>query len=370
MVKFSGDPSLTFDDLKQMFEQSGLKKIEGNVLIDSTIFDENHSAPGGFTWDDHVFYYAAPKSAIVVNKNCARAKMVPAARPGQKAQLTIEEPNLLSVENNVLTVAPRKKECEFKSRYLGQNKYEVYGCMFQDMSEPVKLNFALQDNRKMIIRYIEKIFKELNIQFAGKFIFKKCAFRESNIISMHESLSLSELLGEILSHSCNMFASALFKAMAAKHYGSSADYEMSEEILKKLLRQAGLSGQFILKDGSGESRHNMVTPEVTVNLLELIYKKDSSIKDLFIKSLAQYKSDGSLSTRSLGAKYDKYIYAKTGSSQAVSALAGYYLPFPGQAYAFAILINNHNLQRSQVKSLEDKILLTLIDYFPQHTRKK
>lgn len=356
-IKFSGDPSLTYADLKEML---GKINTVRNVVVDGTIFDENYSAPGGFTWDDHRFYYAAPKSAIIINKNCSEAKMMPASRAGKKAKLIIEEPKLLNIENNVLTVAPRKQECPYKSRYIGENRYEVYGCMFQNMQEPVRLTFALQDNNLMIQNYIKKAFGDLNIKFTGQIKFGKASFSDKNIVFTHESLPLKDLIKEILAHSCNVYAGSLFKHVTAKYTGNTASDEDGEEVFKQLLKQSGLKGKFVIKDGAGESRYNLITPQTAVEMLEIIYK-NKKIKDLFLESLAQHGSKGTLRTRTIGAAYDKYIYGKTGYDSRTSALAGYYLPENGHQYAFAIIINNHNMPWEQVKILEDKILYEILE---------
>lgn len=358
-IRFSGDPSFTYSDLKDMVNKLDLESLDGNVVIDGTIFDENHSAPGGFTWDDNPFYYAAPKSAIIVNKNCSEAKMMPSTELDNKAKLIIEDPTILKIANNVLTVAPSKEECPYKSRYMGQNQYEVYGCMFQNMKDSVRLNFALQDNKLMIESYIKKVFDELNIKWVGHMQFKKTPGQGLDIIFVHESAPLRELLKEALSHSCNTHASALFKHTTAKYIGDTASDEMGEKVFKKLLKKAGLKGKFVIKDGAGESRYNLVTPETVGSLLDLIYK-NKNVREIFLQNLALYGSRGTLITRSISPQYDKYVYAKTGYDSRTSAIAGYYLPQNGHAYAFALMINNHDMPWDQVKALEDKILLHVL----------
>ena len=128
VIKFVGDPTLTLENLKFAMSELGISKISGNVIVDNSMFDSNRTSPGGFTWDNKVFYYAAPKSSVIVDKNCAKAQMMP-AKVDAKAALLIENPEVLRIENTVDTVSAIHGVCPYRSKYLGQNKYLVYGCM-------------------------------------------------------------------------------------------------------------------------------------------------------------------------------------------------------------------------------------------------
>ena len=166
-MHFVGDPSFKYTDLVNAFANLNLTHIGGNIILDATLLDNYPTAPGGFAWDDSPFYYAAPKSAIVINKNCTEARMEP-SEIGQVAKLSIDQGYLLSVKNTVETVKAREIACPYKAKYLGENNYEVYGCMFRTLERPIRLNFALQDNNLMAKNYILRALDDLNITFTGK----------------------------------------------------------------------------------------------------------------------------------------------------------------------------------------------------------
>jgi D-alanyl-D-alanine carboxypeptidase/D-alanyl-D-alanine-endopeptidase (penicillin-binding protein 4) len=356
-IKFSGDPTFAYEDLKKMFEAVAAKTIDGNIVVDGTIFDDQYSAPGGFTWDDQPFYYAAPGSAVIINKNCSEAKMSPSSKVGAMADLQINDPTILKIENNVDT-AKAGKECPYKSKYLGENKYDVYGCMVQNPRSDIRLNFALQDNNLMVRDYINKAFKELGMKLNGKIKFAT-AQGGLSVVYVHKSPLLAAILKDTLEDSCNLSASSIFKLIASKYTNQQASHENGEGAIRNLLKKDGLKGSFVLKDGAGESRYNLVTPYVTVNLLDMAYK-NPKIKDFFIDSLAKYGSEGTVKSRDLGKALNEYTYAKTGSLRGVSTLAGYYLPPAGRKYAFAILINNHMIPADKVRLIKEQILRTIL----------
>ncbi len=357
-IKFTADPSLKYTDLQNIFAKLDINKIARNVVIDDSLIDEHTNAPGGFTWDNNPFCYAAPKSAIIIDKNCSEAWMSPNSL-GKVAKLDIDRPYVLRINNTVETVAPKKYQCPYKSKYVGSNNYDVYGCIFNDDHRPVRLNFALQDNRKMVVDYINKLLLENNIKLKGEIKFGKASGK--NTIYVHESPPLKEIFVDILQDSCNVSAGSLFKFIAAKQTGREGNDEDGEWIMKNFLTEQGFHKKsFKLKDGAGESRYNLLSPKALVNLLSKVHSSPRTL-DIFVSTLPQYGKEGTLRYRQIKDPYHKYIHAKTGNLENSSALAGFYMPPKGPHYAFAIMISNHNLTYSDVKSLEDQILYRLLD---------
>ena len=350
--RFSGDPTFSYENLKNMMRSIGTKNIVGDLVINDYLFDHYRTAPGGFAWDDKPFCYAAPKSSVIIDGNCSEAKMWPNSRIGNKANLSVEDPSLLKIYNEVETVRPRSQDCPYKSRYLGGNRYEVYGCMFSDKKKPVRLNFALPDNRLMAKKYFEKALKEAGVSIRGNITFTNSVGK--NILYTHHSAPLKDTIVPLLHDSLNPDASSLFKYMGYKDTGSQGSDEAGENMMKRFLKREGLKKGVILKDGSGESRYNLISPKALVNLLDQAYK--SNVKYSFIAAIPKYGSDSTLRYRNVGSKFNNYLRAKTGGMRNTSSLAGYYLPSHGKKYAFAIMINGHGLSPQGAKALEDRII--------------
>ena len=66
---------------------ASIKTIEGNIVIDDSIFDQGYQAPG-WPWDDSKFCYAAPTSAIVINKNCFHLNLSPGTAKNDLSRLS------------------------------------------------------------------------------------------------------------------------------------------------------------------------------------------------------------------------------------------------------------------------------------------
>ncbi len=355
-IQFSGDPTLSYDDIKRMMSRIGVKEIKGNLVLNDYLFDHHRTSPGGFAWDDHPFCYAAPKSAIIIDRNCSEAKMWPNKVPGIKANLEISNPSLLSIDNNVDTVKPSSQECPYKSRYLGGNAYEVYGCMFKDIKRPVRLNFALQDNRLMAEVYFQEALKEIGIKVSGSVIFSNV--HGKYLLHTHKSAPLKDVIVPLLHDSLNPDASSLFKYLGYQYTRQQGSDETGENMMNQFLRQSGLKNGVRLKDGSGESRYNLITPKALVLLLDKAYKSD--VRDYFLFAIPQYGSKGTLRYRSIDSRFKGDVRAKTGSMKNTSSLAGYYLPSYGKKYAFAIMVNGHGLSPYRIREMEDQILNAIL----------
>jgi len=357
-IKFSGDPMLSYKDLENMIKSLNIAIIKGDVILDKTIFDEHTTSPGGFAWDDSPFCYAAPKSAIIIDNNCGEATMSPHKKKSGVAEIEIASPCVLNITNNVDVVKPRKENAYCKSRYLGNNHYEVYGSMLHDTKQPIRLNFALPDNKLMAKNYIENILKDLNIKISGQIKFEKATGK--NVLYVHKSPHLETFLIPIMHDSMNLASASLFNYMGYKYTGTQGSDESGEMMMKNFLRKKGIESAHI-HDGSGESSYNLVTPKTLVQLLHSAYSSKKT-RGPFLAVLPQCGTGGSLKYRNVDDKYNKDIYAKTGSFRNASALSGYYLPPDKKSqYAFAIMSNNHTLGHQRIKDLEDKILSLILN---------
>ncbi len=358
-LKFTGDPSLTNQDLSTIFaslEQLAIKQVNGDIIIDSSLYPDHNSAVGGFTWNDQPFCYAAPKTAIVINNNCAEA-WVQTSKIGAPVNITNKRDVVLAISNNMNTAEANKKNCLFESKYLEQNQYEVYGCMPKEWDK-VRLNFALPDNHKMISDYINSIFLRKHIKLSGRIISGLAKGRV--MIYRHQSPPLTELLKVVLQDSNNVASANIFKAMGAQYSGEEATDKNGVAAIYNLLDKEAISrDELAVYDGAGESWYNLISPYVLVSILEHIYQ-NKTLHAHLQELLPTFNENGTVKNRTFDNPNSQYLVAKTGTLNHTSALAGYYLPPNQPHYAFAIMINNYLTDHYKIKKLEDQLLDMLL----------
>jgi D-alanyl-D-alanine carboxypeptidase/D-alanyl-D-alanine-endopeptidase (penicillin-binding protein 4) len=109
-------------------------------------------------------------------------------------------------------------------------------------------------------------------------------------------------------------------------------------VIKQWLERAGIGTRnSALHDGSGLSRLNLVTPEMTVRLLIAISKTPSA--NVFRDSLPVAGRDGTLGNRIRSAA--GRLNAKTGTQTHVNSLSGYAITRNNELLAFSIFCNNN-----------------------------
>lgn len=108
-IRASGDPSLTYGDLKQAVTQinaSGGRQFK-NLAVDKSFHRRIESYPDSWEMGDLAYDYGAAPTALVVNENVASFNVVAGARYGEKPVLQFDEPlesNVFQYENNIITV--------------------------------------------------------------------------------------------------------------------------------------------------------------------------------------------------------------------------------------------------------------------------
>jgi D-alanyl-D-alanine carboxypeptidase/D-alanyl-D-alanine-endopeptidase (penicillin-binding protein 4) len=169
--------------------------------------------------------------------------------------------------------------------------------------------------------------------------------------------------------SVNLYAELILRTLGKK-FGSEApdenpkarktrgDDSAGTAVIKKWLAENS-SGSFqeteAIKDGSGLSRLNFVTPETIGRAL--IAGNQIKAAEVFRNSLPVAGTDGTLRGR-LGNAAGK-ISAKTGSIAYVNSLAGY-AKKTDETLAFVILCNNET-RRADSSVLIDKLAASLIE---------
>merc|ERR1712232_869316 len=115
---------------------------------------------------------------------------------------------------------------------------------------------------------------------------------------------------------------------------------------------------FVQDDGSGLSRHNLISPRAMVDVLEMM---DNTEKGPIYRSFLPVAGEsGTLSSRFQGTTAQGKVEAKTGTMSGVSSLSGYVDEsdeFP--QIVFSILTNFSDQSASVVREGIDQIVVLL-----------
>lgn len=180
---------------------------------------------------------------------------------------------------------------------------------------------------------------------------------KSALLLCSRSHPLVDVLEPMMKNSDNLYAESMFYQLGAATGASPAKASHGRQMILKTLKNAGVTGQYKIADGSGLSLYNYVTPELLAKLLVYAYRKSGIIRYLYV-SLPIAGEDGTLKKRMKDSPAHLNVRAKTGTVTGVSSLAGYALASNNHMLVFSI-INQGIMKADDGRNFQDKVCKAL-----------
>lgn len=171
---------------------------------------------------------------------------------------------------------------------------------------------------------------------------------------------LRDILGPFLKPSQNQIGEILLKTLGLERTGAGVA-DSGAAVITRQLREWGVdsSGVFVY-DGSGLSRHDLVTPETIVRIL-VAMQRDTAFQ-VFYDALPIAGIDGTIRTRMRGTPAAGNLRAKTGTIEFVRSLSGYVTSAEGERIVFSFLSNHFIVPVSQITRVQDAVGVLLATY--------
>lgn len=301
IARFGGDPTLRRQDIRNMvatLKKSGVTQIDGNVLIDTSIFASHDKAPG-WPWNDLTQCFSAPPAAAIVDRNCFSVSLYSAQKPNDLAFIRVASYYPVTMFSQVRTL-PRgsadAQYCELDVVPGDLNRYTLTGCLPQ-RADPLPLAFAIQDGASYAGAILKQELKEAGITYRGTLLRQTQVNEPGTIVASKQSAPLHDLLKIMLKKSDNMIADTVFRMIGHVRFNVPGTWRAGSDAVRQILRQqAGIDiGNTIIADGSGLSRHNLIAPATMMQVLQYIAQHDNELNFISMLPLAGY--DGSLQYR-------------------------------------------------------------------------
>ncbi len=171
------------------------------------------------------------------------------------------------------------------------------------------------------------------------------------------SVPLSMILPRMLKPSQNQIAEILFKTLALEKTGVGIADSGRRVVERQLLAWGALPDGFAVRDGSGMSRHDYVTPETLVRVLDTMHARADF--QLWYDAMPIAGVDGTLSTRMRGTAAERNVHAKTGTVDKTRSLSGYVTTADGRLLMFSFLCNNFTVPNREVDRVGEAMLAFL-----------
>jgi D-alanyl-D-alanine carboxypeptidase/D-alanyl-D-alanine-endopeptidase (penicillin-binding protein 4) len=327
--------------ISSALNKAGIKKIDGDLLIDDSKFDYQ-PLPGGWIWDDIGNYYGAGTWGINWNENQYDLQLRPGTKEGDDVAITGTNPSLYDVEitdnlksgkpgsgdNGYIYLAPYTDKGFVEGTVpAGEKSFTLSGSM------PYP---ALQFGKELETFLVKQnMIDEGHLKIANDFTNSKVP--SSNQLALY-SPTLDSINYWFLQKSINLYGEALIKTLAYRS-DSIASTEKGVELLRDFWSKNGIEKSAInIVDGSGLSPQNRVTTNALVTVLQ--FAKDKSWYSSFYNALPMYNG----------------MHMKSGTIGGAKAYAGYHTSKTGVKYTFAIIINNYDSEAGSIVPKMFKVL--------------
>ncbi|MFC3022495.1 serine-type D-Ala-D-Ala carboxypeptidase [Vibrio zhugei] len=281
-IAFSGDPSLTTQDIRTLLEtlkQHGVTHIQGDLWLDNSAFTGFEKATG-WPWDALGVCYSAPASAINVDHNCIPASIY--SLKNGKTRVYVPEQYPIHIENQVISVSPSGKQnrhCDLDLQARHDNRYIISGCLVKQ-KQPLPLKFAVQNTGQYTQRIVYRLLNQLHISIEGRVrIGSPKSSQHTKTIATHYSAALSQLLSTMLRKSDNLYADSITKTLGSVVFHQPGSYRNGTAAIKNIIENhTGIAlDEAQLVDGSGLSRDNRIAASTMLSILQYIGKHDEQL---------------------------------------------------------------------------------------------
>ena len=361
--EFDGPPEKVLSELADAVVARGLKEIAGDLVGDDSYFPRARY-PDGWEIDDMVWEYGAAVSALVVDDNTVTLTLTPGEKLGELAQVSVDPPaQEFTVKSEVTTTGAKEKPDLRLTREPGADSVHISGVL-PAKSSPHKLVLAIQEPAQHAAALLARLLAERGVKLQGKIRAQhdpEPADAPRTVLAEHLSIPLADSVKLVNKISQNLHTEVLLRT-AARQNGRWSDPEDLTKFPEAFYAKVGIPrGDVVQTDGSGLSRHDLVTPRAFVALLQ--YAQKQPWFPAYYASLPVAGVDGTLNERMKNAGISGRIHAKTGSVAHVRTLSGYAETAGGRRLIFSFLSNNEFVKGHEVHDAIDGLCQAMIEEF-------
>jgi len=370
------DPEIYYERLDRLADAivaSGVRRVEGNLIADESYFNGN-PIPESWEWEELQWYDGAEISSFPINNNAVDLN-VRGTHAGQPCIVSIMPPTTLYQVANICTTGGSSRAIVVK-KALERNAVTVSGTMpaneswigYLTVTHPAELFIALLKER-LAKKGVTLTGDARVLPRPGRKPPATTTPPFSVIpveIARLESPPFREVAAKTMKPSQNMFTETILWTLG-EQFGRQSSWttdssRLGLNVVRSFMNQAGIPEDSVIQyDGSGLSRHDLVTPNAVVALYTYMAKQSRNAQ-VWRDSMAVGGVDGTLRNRFKGTVAVGNIRGKTGTLDQVSALSGYVTTAGGEQLVVSIIVNNVTGESRTRTALIDDIVIAVAGF--------
>ena len=359
IIKGGGDPKLVIEDMQVLVQQlrkAGLRDIQGDLLIESSMYDIGDQSVESFDGDPTQPYNVRPNAALM---NFKATNFI--VTPGDGGVSVRMDPELADVKLDV-NVRQVGGPCRFGAAGLSIRDDGNAGVARIRVSGSYSASCGEQGTYVSVLthqQFIHGFFKAAWLAAGGTLNGQTRFVKGVNIKGLkpwfvwESPRTLADVVRDINKFSNNVMARQLLLQTAAEVTKLPATQERARNTMVSWLRHRNLNfSELYIDNGSGLSRVERISALHLAQVLRDASK--STLASLLRDSLPVVGVDGTMKSRLVRDAVAGNAFIKTGSLTGVRAIAGFVKAASGRDLAVVVLINGPRAESSQ--GLQDQIL--------------
>ncbi|WII72792.1 D-alanyl-D-alanine carboxypeptidase/D-alanyl-D-alanine-endopeptidase [Bdellovibrio sp. 22V] len=361
-LKGGGDPSFVSENmwfLVNAFTRNKITKIEGDIIVDDSLFDKvRYDVSRQKERVDRA--YDAPAGAMSFNWNSVNIFVRPNGK-GNGADVFIDPENeYIRLVNKAKTVggsannllADRQDDKKFPGDVI-----HVGGSIGQGVKEVVVFKNITQPD--LWAGYNLKAFlAQRGIQLTGG-VKNGVTAEKAEVLAESESKPIEQMVADMNKFSNNYVAEMLTKNLGAVKKTKGASLADGMLVLNEHMQSLGLpADQYRLESPSGLTRENKLSSFAMWKVLQHL-RDDFRVQPEFLTSLPIAGVDGTLKKRMKNSPAERWVRAKTGFLTNVVSLAGYAGLEDGRVITFSFVYNG-STDETKIRAFFDNLLIYLV----------
>ncbi|MFZ1700824.1 MAG: D-alanyl-D-alanine carboxypeptidase/D-alanyl-D-alanine-endopeptidase [Pyrinomonadaceae bacterium] len=365
----ASDPDTYFKGIDRLVDKiaaAGIRRVEGSIIGDESYF-KGFAIPQTWEWDDLQWYYGAEISALPINDNAVDLAVTPGSN-GSPCIVTISPANtLFQISSTCTTTSSSLKRDLTVTKRIDRNVLEISGTMPTNDSG-FRESISITHPADLFVALLKERLEKRGITVTGSSRIQPANIPADNAqieVARLESPPFREIAAKTMKPSQNMFTETILWTLG-EHVGrndraSGESSQLGLNVVKSFLTSIGIPPDGIMQyDGSGLSRHDLITPAAVVTLYTYM-AKESKNAQFWRDSLTIGGVDGTLRNRFKGTAAQGNMRGKTGTIDQVSALSGYVTTAAGEQLVVSFFVNGV-AQTSQRTGLIDDIVVNLANF--------
>lgn len=363
MVEGHGDPFLVTERVWQLLRrvrQTGIRKIDGDLLIDDSYFNVDNHDVAAFDRQPLRAYNVVP-NALLMNYKVVRYWFEPDSS-GKAVRIWLDPPlENLQIDNR-LSLAPGP--CRGFQRGIAISANEAidkitFSGRFPTGCKRYAMDRSALGHNEFTYGLFKSLWRESGGEFSGGWKSQR-APENAEPLTTFRSLPLADIITRVNKHSNNVMARQLLYTLSAEVLGEPGTEAGGRKVVGDWLHDKGLDfSEFAFDNGAGLSRDVRMTARDFAAMLHFAWHQPYMPE--YASSLSLSGLDGTLSRRMDDSPLEGAAHLKTGTLDHVSAIAGYLQSKSGRRFAVVILQNEQDIHRGYGEEVQESLLRWLYE---------